>query len=98
MCWMNKLTHNQRTRVVNCLIEGCFIRATVRMTGVCKKTVMRLLVIVSQVCESYRDRVFRKLPCRRIQVDELWGFNYYKAKNVTPTITEKVPDAGDVWL
>ena len=59
---------------------------------------MRLLVEVGQVCESYQDRVFRKLPCRLIQLDELWGFNYCKAKNVTPTIAEKISGAGDVWL
>jgi len=95
---MRKLSHAQRIQVVNCLIEGCSIRATVRMTGVAKKTVMRLLVEVGQVCESYQDRVFRKLPCRLIQLDELWGFNYCKAKNVTPTIAEKISGAGDVWL
>jgi len=98
MPFMNKLTHQQRTQAVNCLIEGCSIRATVRMTGIAKKTVMRLLHEVGEICESYQDRVLRNLPCRRIQLDELWGFNYCKAKTVTPQIAEKVPGAGDVWL
>jgi len=31
-------------------------------------------------------------------MDELWGFNYCKQRNVTPTIAAKVPGAGDVWL
>jgi IS1 family transposase len=95
---MNKLTHEARTRVVNCLIEGCSIRATVRMTGIAKKTVMRVLVEVGQVCEDYQDRVLRNLSCRRIQVDEMWGFNYCKQKNVTSEIAERVPGAGDIWL
>jgi IS1 family transposase len=95
---MNKLTRDQRIQAVNCLIEGCSIRATVRMTGIAKKTVMRLLCEVGGVCESYQDRVLRNLSCRRVQLDELWGFNYCKAKNVTPEIAEKVPGAGDVWL
>lgn len=95
---MRKLTHEQRTQVVNCLIEGCSIRATVRMTGIAKKTVMRVLVEVGQVCEEYQDRTLRNLSCRRIQLDELWGFNYCKAKTVTPEIAEKIPGAGDVWL
>jgi IS1 family transposase len=95
---MRKLTHQQRTQVVNCLIEGCSIRATVRMTGVAKKTVMRVLVEVGQVCEEYQDRVLRNLSCRRIQLDELWGFNYCKAKNVTPDIASRVEGAGDIWL
>jgi IS1 family transposase len=95
---MNKLPREQRVRALNCLIEGCSIRATVRMTGIAKKTVMRLLREIGEVCESYQDRVFRNLGCRRIQLDELWGFNYCKAKNVTPEISERVPAAGDVWL
>lgn len=95
---MNKLTHGQRVQAVSCLIEGCSIRATVRMTGIAKKTVMRLLREVGEVCESYQDLTLRNLRCRRIQVDELWGFNYCKAKNVTPDIAAKIPNAGDVWL
>jgi IS1 family transposase len=95
---MNKLTHDQRTQVVNCLIEGCSIRATVRMTGIAKKTVMRFLREIGEVAAEYQDKVFRNLSCRRIQLDELWGFNYCKAKNVTSQIASKIPGAGDVWL
>jgi IS1 family transposase len=95
---MNKLTHEQRIQVVNCLIEGCSIRAAVRMTDIAKKTVMRVLAEAGQVCESYQNRVFRNLTCRRIQLDELWGFNYCKAKNLTPEIAQRIPGAGDVWL
>lgn len=95
---MNKLTHEERTKVVSCLIEGCSIRATVRMTGVAKKTVMRVLREIGEVCQSYQDRVFHNLRCRRIQLDELWGFSYCKQKNLTPEIADKVPGAGDVWL
>ena len=95
---MNKLTRDQRIQAVNCLIEGCSIRATVRMTGIAKKTVMRLLYEVGSFCEAYQDRVLRNLPCRRVQVDELWGFNYCKDKNVTSEIAERIPGAGDVWL
>jgi IS1 family transposase len=95
---MRKLTHQQRTQVVNCLIEGCSIRATVRMTGIAKKTVMRVLVEVGAVCEEYQDRTLRNLTCRRVQLDELWGFNYCKQKTVTEEIAAKVPGAGDVWL
>ena len=68
------------------------------MTGVAKKTVMRVLVEVGEVCEEYQDHVMRNLSCRRIQLDELWGFNYCKQKNVTTEIASKIPGAGDVWL
>ena len=95
---MNRLDSAARTRVISCLLEGCSIRATVRMAGVAKKTVMRLLVEAGEVCAAYQDGVIRNLSTRRVQVDELWGFNYCKRKNVTPEIAAKVPQAGDVWL
>lgn len=94
---MNRLPSEKRAAVINCLIEGCSIRSTVRMTGVAKKTVTRLLVECGEFCADYQDRAFRNLRCQRVQVDELWSFCYAKQKNVTPDIAaERV--AGDVWL
>src|SRR5688572_25067929 len=95
---MNRLNADTRARVVGCLLEGCSIRSTCRMTGVAKKTVMRLLVEVGEACAEYHDRHVRGLQSRRIQVDEVWTFNYCKARNVTPQIAAKHPHAGDVWL
>src|SRR5258708_11993150 len=95
---MNRLSQSQRIQLVNCLVEGCSIRASVRMTGIAKKTVMRFLVEIGEVCGAYQDRAFRNLSCRRVQLDELWGFNYCKQKNVTPEIAERIAGAGDVWL
>ena len=94
---MNRLSNEQRTAVVNCLIEECSIRSTVRMTGVAKKTVVRLLVEVGAFCSEYQDRAFRNLKCQRIQVDEMWSFCYCKQKNLTSEIAEDRV-AGDVWL
>lgn len=95
---MNRLDPTTRARVLNCLIEGCSIRSTVRMTGVSKKAVSRLLVEAGTVAAEYQDRVMRNLKCRRVQVDEIWTFNYCKQRNVTAKIEEKVPAAGDVWM
>lgn len=36
---MNRLSNEDRQRVVSCLVEGNSIRATVRITGIAKKTV-----------------------------------------------------------
>lgn len=35
---VNRLTTEERTKVVSCLVEGVSQRATVRITGVAKKT------------------------------------------------------------
>ena len=95
--YMNRLDSEKRSQVINCLVEGCSIRSTVRMTGVAKKTVMRLLVEIGAACLSYQGRVFRNLNCKRVQVDECWAYCYAKAKNVTSEIAAKNPYAGDAW-
>jgi IS1 family transposase len=94
---MNRLTVAERTQVVRCLVDGNSIRATVRITGVAKNTIAKLLVELGSACLDYQDRTFRNLVCKRIQVDECWAFCYAKAKNVTPEIAAKNPFAGDAW-
>jgi IS1 family transposase len=91
---MNRLSSERRKQVIAALVEGNSIRATVRMTGVAKNTVAKLLVDLGTVCSIYQDRVMRDLPCERIQADEIWSFVYSKQKNVPPG---KHGEAGDVW-
>lgn len=95
---MNRLDSATREQIIRCLIDGCSIRATVRITGAAKKTVMRLLCEVGEVCEAYQDEVFRDLQCRRVQLDEVWTWIYCKERNRTEEIARKNPDAGDIWL
>jgi IS1 family transposase len=95
---MNRLNAETRAQVISCLIEGCSIRSTVRMSGVAKKTVMRLLVEIGDVCADYQSKVFRNLKCRRLQLDEMWAWIYCKEKHRTEKIAKAHPDAGDIWL
>lgn len=94
---MNRLDSATRCRVVAALVEGNSIRSTVRMTGVAKNTIQKLLLELGAACSAFQDRTLRDLPCKRIQMDECWAFCYAKAKNVTPDIAAKNPYAGDVW-
>jgi len=92
---MNRLCKEQQTRVVGALLEGNSIRATVRMTGVAKNTVVKLLADLATACAAYHDRVVRGLRVRRLQCDEVWSFVGAKKKNVSP---EKQQEGwGDVW-
>jgi IS1 family transposase len=68
------------------------------MTGIAKKTVMRVLVEVGEVCADYQDRTFRNLRSRRLQLDEMWSWIFCQEKNRTERIARKNPDAGDIWL
>ena len=96
MVSMNRLSPAQRARVVACLVEGNSIRATVRLTGVAKNTVVKLLVDLGAACSEYQDRVFRDLPCRRLQADEIWSFCNAKDRNV-PEEHQGEFGWGDVW-
>ncbi|MGB9426985.1 MAG: IS1 family transposase, partial [Methylocella sp.] len=93
---MNKLSREDRARIIHLLCEGNSIRAVTRLTGSSKKAVSRLMVDAGQAADWYQDRVFRNLTCKRVQVDEIWAFVYAKQKNVA-TAKKAPEDAGDVW-
>lgn len=93
---MNILTTEKRVAVVSALVEGCSIRSTVRMTGVAKDTVLKLLKMVGQACLEYQDSVLRDLPCKRLEMDEIWCFCYAKDKNL-PESKRGLPGVGSMW-
>jgi len=77
-------------------VEGNSIRATVRMTGVAKNTIAKLLLELGAACADYLNHSLVKLPCKRIQCDEIWSFVGAKQKNVTQKMAEQ-RIVGDVW-
>jgi IS1 family transposase len=79
---MNRLSTAKRAAVVGALVEGCSIRSTVRMTGVAKNTVTKLLVELGEACTAYQSDTLRNLPCKRLQCDEISSFVGAKDKNV----------------
>ncbi len=93
---MNRLTTADRVAIVRCLCEGMSIRATTRITGFAKGTVLKLLADMGEVCQSYHDRTVRGLTCKRVQADEIWSFCYSKSKNV-PDSMRNNPGVGSIW-
>ena len=96
MSIMNRLSTNERTRVIEALVEGNSLRATARMTDVARMTVEKLLRDLSAACIRYQDKHLRKLRCKRIQCDEIRSFVYAKQKNV-PADKQGYFGYGDVW-
>ncbi|MGH8102134.1 MAG: IS1 family transposase, partial [Chthoniobacterales bacterium] len=80
---MNKLSSDERKRVVAALVEGNSLRSVTRMTGVHRTTVMKLLCNLGRACSEYQDKAFRNLTSKRIQCDEIWSFVGAKEKNCT---------------
>ena len=93
---MNRLNVKTRKLIIRCLVEGQSIRATARTAEVSKNTVTKLMIDAGKACADYQDGVLRDLPCRRIQVDEIWSFIYAKQKNVARARSAP-PEAADVW-
>ncbi len=92
---MNCLDSQTRAQIIRCLIEGCSIRATCRMTGAAKNTVAKLLADMGTACTQYHNSHVRNLRVRRLQRDEIWSFIGCKRRNAT--VEQKYYGWGDVW-
>jgi IS1 family transposase len=92
---MNRLNTKQRAQIVAALVEGNSIRATVRMTGAAKNTVVKLLSELGCACAAYHNGNVRNLRVRRVQADEIWSFVGCKKKKATPE--QKAEGWGDAW-
>jgi hypothetical protein len=79
---MDKLPTAKRVQILGMLCEGMSLRAASRLVDVSINTVTKLLTEAGQVASDYQDRAFRDLPCRRLQIDEIWAFVHAKQKNV----------------
>jgi IS1 family transposase len=93
----NVISMAKKVAVISALVEGCSVRSAVRMTGVSKGAVLRLLASVGKACQEYQDVTIRNVPAKRVQVDEIWSFCYAKQKNATQAMWDEVGYAGDVW-
>jgi IS1 family transposase len=93
---MNRLPLKERAQVIGCLAEGMSVRATSRLTGVAKGTILRLLESVGDACDRYQGETLRNLKCRRVQCDEVWGFCGSKERNL-PREKRGQDGIGDMW-
>ncbi len=88
---MNTLSIEQKAAVVRGLVEGASIRAIARMTGRDKETVMKVLCDVWEFASIYQHNMLRALPCKRVEIDEIWSFVGGKQRRA------KLAGQGDLW-
>jgi hypothetical protein len=91
---MNRLSLSRRTQIIGALVEATRW-STERMTDTYRDTVMRLMVEVGSGCEKLMDEQMRELPCKRIQVDEIWAYVGKKPREVTKE--DDKTRVGDQW-
>lgn len=76
------------------LLECNSIRATERISGLHRDTIMRLLVIAGQKAEAILGRTIHNIPVRDVELDEIWGFVGKKQKSIRPGDD---PNFGDAY-
>jgi IS1 family transposase len=91
----NVLQFDKQISVISALAEGNSIRSVERMTGIHRDTIMRLGIKVGEGCTALMDKYMRDLDCKRVEMDEIWGFIGKKKVNASPA--DKQKGLGDVW-
>lgn len=82
-------------RALRCLLEGCSIRSTERITGLNRNTIMRLLIVAREHCGRFADAKVRRLRPRYLQLDEIWTFVGKKDRHVRQGDS---PEFGSQWV
>jgi len=93
---MNSLDSETRARIVAALVEGVSISSIVRMTGVAKTTILRLIREVGTACARFHDAQVRHLTTERVQCDEVWSFCAMKQRRV-PVELQNTIGVGSIW-
>jgi len=88
----NNLATEKKVSVISMLAEGNSIRAVERITGVNQNTIMSLNRRVGDACAKIMDEKMRRLNCRNLEIDEIWGFIGAKRNNAA-----RAGAYGDVW-
>lgn len=93
---MSHLTGDQQSAVIAALCEGVSIRATERLTGIHRDTIMRLGVKVGQGCNAVHGRLMVNLNVARVELDEVWSFVKKKKKNINDS--DDAETTGDQFI
>lgn len=85
------------TPAMKALAEGMSIRATSRIFDVDKDTIALWLNRAGPHCKAVMAYLWKDLPLREWQLDELWTFLYKKERNLD-FLELLVREYGDVWV
>ena len=89
---MNILSFEKQVSAIAALTEGCSIRATERLTGIHRDTIMSLGVRVGEGCYELHDGMMHGLQPQAIELDEIWGYVGKKQRRAGAH-----PDMGDQY-
>jgi len=89
---MNVLSREKQVAAISALVEGVSVRATERLTGVNRGTILSLGVRVGEGCMKLHSAMMQGLHVNRIELDEIWAFVGKKQRLVTPQDSDMVGD------
>lgn len=92
---MNILPRDKQIAIISALTEGVSIRATERLTGIHRDTIMRLGVRVGQGCAQVHGGLMRNLHVGRLELDEIWSYVGKKQRRTNP---DDVAMKGDQYI
>lgn len=93
---MNVLPIDKQIQIISALVEGNSVRATARMVGVEHKTVLRVMLRVGDRCAQILNERMRKLPCKIVQMDEIWTFVAKKERRIR--LHDNPGEVGDQYV
>lgn len=89
---MNILSREKQVAAISALTEGVSVRATERLTGVNRGTILSLGVRVGEGCLKLHSAMMQGLHVNRIELDEIWAFVGKKQRLVTHDDSDMVGD------
>ncbi len=89
-----RLEMDKAVAVVRCLVKGCSVRSTQRMTNVAKHAIFALLVHVGSNCKQMIEDRLTDVAVNDIEGDEIWNFVGCKERTkVAKQLSETVGDS-----
>lgn len=81
----NILPREKQLMILRLLVEGNSLRAITRITGICRKAVVRLMVIMGQKCDEFMAANLRDIKSEHVEIDEQWTWVGKKQGHLTDT-------------
>jgi transposase-like protein/IS1 family transposase len=91
-----RLDMDKALQVLQLLLEGMSVRATMRVSGVNRTTILNLLRTVGDQCELLLESRLCSIPVKDVQVDEVWGYVFCKEKKRSEKYAETC-EIGDAY-
>jgi transposase-like protein/IS1 family transposase len=90
-----RTTVKQASMALALIMEGMSIRSVQRLTGLCRKTLADMILIVGANCQTLLDNTVANVEVKDVQLDEIWSFVGMKEK--TRVSRGYSPEFGDSW-